>query len=97
MELYQETPALSPARHYRPVLEVKIASNGALLCATEARYDTLQQYIEQFAAPLSSLRGVGLWTFYDPIGPQCTLLLQCEPEPWCDRCLQALAVCACPF
>jgi hypothetical protein len=96
MSVYQESTALS-SRHYRPVLEVKVGKHGALLCAGKARYDSLQEYVDMFAAPLSSLRGVGLWTFYDPLCPQCTLLLRCEPEPWCARCQRALEACRCPF
>jgi hypothetical protein len=89
------------ARHaaigYRPVREVVIATNGALLSAGEPRYETLGEYVDQFAAPLSTLRGQGLWSFYDPIRPACTVLLQCEVEEWCRRCRDVVARCECPF
>jgi hypothetical protein len=46
MPLYHNEAALSPVGlRYMPRLEVKIASNGALLAASEARYDTLQEYV----------------------------------------------------
>jgi hypothetical protein len=89
------------ARHaaigYRPVREVVIATNGALLSAGEPRYETLGEYVDQFAAPLSTLRGQGLWSFYDLIRPACTVLLQCEVEERCRRCRDAVARCECPF
>src|SRR5262245_34745307 len=97
MSVYQESTALSPTRQYRPVLEVKVGKHGALLCAGKARYDTLDEYIGQFAAPLSSFPGVALWSFYDPASPEATLLLQCVPEPWCNRCQRALEACRCLF
>jgi hypothetical protein len=76
---------------------MRIATNGALLAASEARYDTLQEYIQQFAAPLSMLPGMGWWSFYDPLMPDGTLLLHCAREAWCDRCRQPLQACECPF
>jgi len=98
MAVYQiPVPVSPPTRQYRPVREMRIASNGALLAAGEPRYDSLAQYISQFAAPLSQLAGVGWWSFYDPIHPEVTLLLQCEPEAWCERCHQPLNACECPF
>jgi hypothetical protein len=95
MAVYQNPTATSS--RYRPVLEVRLSSQGVLLAAGEPRYDTLDQYIEQFAAPLSSLRSIGWWTFADPMMPECRLLVQCAPEPLCDRCQQALDACACAF
>jgi hypothetical protein len=95
MAMYQNPPM--PATRYRPILEIKLSIQGALLAAGEPRYDTLDQYIAQFAAPLSSLQGIGWWTFADPIVPECRLLLQCAPELWCDRCQQALEACSCAF
>ena len=98
MTFYQIDAPVSPiVLQYRPVREVMIARNGALLSAGEPRYDTLQEYIGQFAAPVSQLRGAGLWSFSDPITPECTLLLQCEPEEHCGRCTEALRACECPF
>ena len=97
MPAYQEKTALSPTRRDRPTQEIRMARNGALLSAAEARYDTLDEYVIQFGAPMSILRGAGLYTFADPLCPQRTILVQCVLEPCCDRCHQALAECGCPF
>ena len=98
MAFYQiDAPVSAIVLQYRPVREVMIARNGALLSAGGPRYDTLQEYIGQFASPVSMLRGSGLYTFDDPIAPECTLLVQCEPEERCGRCREALHQCECPF
>jgi hypothetical protein len=82
---------------FKPIQEIRFSTSGVLLSTSEARYDTLQEYIAQFAAPLSSLPGSGLYSFADPLVPECRLLVECAPEPWCERCLQALAACGCAF
>jgi hypothetical protein len=97
MLVYQNDTPLSRPVQYTPVREVRMAMNGRLLSAGAPRYDTLQAYIHQFAAPLSTLRGAGLWSFYDPIHPELTLLVECEAEPVCERCTLVLDTCHCPF
>jgi len=87
MSLYQNLPAC----------EMKIGHNGALLCASAARYASLQEYIFQMGAPLSMLPGIGAYMFADPITPACWLLVGCVLAPLCDRCLEALEDCSCSF
>jgi hypothetical protein len=98
MSLYQNSASLSPARqHQKPVREIRLHTSGALLSASEARYDTLDAYIQQFAAPLSVLRGAGLWSFQDVLDPSLRLLVQCEDIELCTRCAATLHDCACMF
>jgi hypothetical protein len=80
-----------------PVKEVKLGTNGALLAAGEPRYDSLDDYVCQFGAPLSQLRGSGLYSFYDPVMPEVTILVMTEKEEYCRRCGGPLDVCPCPF
>jgi hypothetical protein len=90
--LYTSTPLRD-----KPIQEIIIASNGMLLSTMYARYATLTEYVEQFAAPLSRLKGSALYTFADPMWPGRTLLLRCPPEPLCFRCGYPEAVCECMF
>jgi hypothetical protein len=99
MKGYHSEKDLSPQVVYIPAREVLIARNGALLTSMAARYDTLEEYIEQFAALLSSLKtpGMGIYSFSDPVWQDRTLILHCLPEPCCDRCHNTLHHCACAF
>jgi hypothetical protein len=98
MTSYQIDAPVSPIGVRQvPQREIRLATNGALLAAGEPRYATLAEYVAQFAAPLSQLRGVGLMSFYDPLAPDCTLLLECQPEEWCRRCGDSVDECSCPF
>lgn len=82
---------------YKPVREVRLDTAGALLSAGVPRYDSLAQYIDQFAAPLSTLQGSGLWSFQDPMAPSLRVLVECEPQDWCGRCDRSLDDCNCAF
>jgi hypothetical protein len=95
MSVYQTTATMSPV-HYRPVREVRFTHAGQLIAAAGARYHSLTEYVAQFGAPVSALKGHGLWSFADPI-EHVSLVVECEPEPWCERCQQALPACYCPF
>src|SRR5262245_56574530 len=97
MPFYNETALVSthPVA-YRPTREVRLTKAGQLIAAAAPRYDRLDHYIAMFGAPLSALKGNGLWTFADPI-EQMALLVECEPEPVCERCAAALHVCSCAF
>src|ERR671915_645299 len=95
---YQTAAPLSPIiTKHTPVREVRIARNGALLSACEARYETLQEYMAQFSSPVSMLRGERLYSFYDPLCPEATIVVQCEAEEVCRRCDSPLDRCECPF
>lgn len=77
--------------------EVKMGRNGALLACGEARYDTLDEYVAQMGAPVSQLRGAGLWSFADPCMPEIVILVQTKQEEYCRKCDEPLDVCECPF
>ena len=81
---------------YTPVREVRLTKTGALLMAADPRYSDLPQYVDQFGAPLSSLKAQGLWTFADPIA-DVSLLVECEAQPYCERCTELLPTCHCLF
>jgi hypothetical protein len=97
MSVYQTRTTASPV-HYRPTREIRLdRTTGALLSASAPRYDTLDEYVQQLASPVSQLRGAAVWSFYDPVAPQLTLLVECEPCAWCARCDRSLEACACAF
>jgi hypothetical protein len=88
---------MAQAPRYRPVQELRIAGNGVLLCATTARYASLDEFIYQFGAPLSCLPGAGWFMFADPICAELRLLVLAVPEPFCDHCHHSLVDCGCAF
>ena len=80
----------------KPVQEIRMSKQGALLASSPSRYEDLTSYVEMFGSPLSQLRGAHWWTFADPIS-DLVLLVQCEEVDWCGRCDQSLADCECAF
>jgi hypothetical protein len=99
MLAYHTQRSISPSRiHQRPVREIRLdRTTGALLYASDPRYDTLAQYLEQLASPVSQLTGAQVWSFYDPLNPQLTVLVECEPIDWCRQCNESLDDCSCSF
>jgi hypothetical protein len=99
MSFYTASTSVSPTNvHQRPVREIRLdRATGRLLYAGNPRYDTLAQYIEQLASPLSQLSGAEVWSFYDPVNPNLTLLVECSPIDWCTRCDTSLDDCNCSF
>jgi hypothetical protein len=95
MVMYQIDTPLSRPVSYKPAREILLGINGAVLACGEPRYTCLDSYVQQFAAPISQLRG--LYSFADPCWPERTILLECELEPVCERCGTVLDTCACPF
>jgi hypothetical protein len=81
----------------RPIREFTMARNGCLLACGLPRHSSMNEYITQFAAPLSSLPAHGLFTFYDPIRPELTIVVEGELMPVCHRCGAVLDDCDCPF
>jgi hypothetical protein len=83
---------------YKPTREI-LMTHGVLLASSEARYPDLNSYMLQFSAPLSSLCNgtVGLFSFADPLWPERSILLQCTPEPVCERCQATRDECDCRF
>jgi hypothetical protein len=96
MPVYQTETSVSRPITYRPVREVRLTKAGQLIAAAGARYGSLTEYVAQFGAPLSSLKGNGLWSFADPI-EQVSLVVECEPCAWCTRCDRSLDACDCAF
>jgi hypothetical protein len=66
--------------NHHPVQEVTLSRSGAVLAATQARYDTLEDYVQQFGEPSSSLPGVGLWTFGNLLWQAHILLVRTMPR-----------------
>jgi hypothetical protein len=91
MPVYQTSSHI----RYTPRHEIVIARNGALLSRKRARYATLDEYVDQYAAPLSMLSG--MMTFSDPMCPELTLLVQCSRAHLCDQCGETEADCHCAF
>jgi hypothetical protein len=86
------------SRHQVPVREIRWDNMGRLLLAGPPRYDTLAEYVEQFAAPLSMITGSGLYSFRDPLFPELRLLVECEDTAdWCETENVPLADCTCAF
>jgi hypothetical protein len=91
MTSYQTSASI----RYIPRHEITIASNGALLSRKRARYQTLNEYVDQFAAPLSML--AGMMSFADPLCPQLTLIVRCSRQHMCTQCGETEAACDCRF
>lgn len=89
--------ALAAAKHFRPVMEITLAPTGALMSASEPRYETLTEYVLQLGKPLSVLVGTGLYSFKHPRHPGAVILLQTHQEPWCAACHELLDACRCPL
>jgi hypothetical protein len=81
----------------KPVRELLLDTTGLLLSCSGPRYDTLDQYTQQFAGPVSSLPGAGVWVFQDVLSPRLRLVVECSEVDWCVRCHQALTDCSCCF
>ena len=98
MPIVLDGPALGKTLlQTKPIREFTIAQNGALLTCGWPRYATMDEYVTQFAAPLSSLPAHGLYTFYDPINPQVNIVVEGELQPTCERCSAVLDDCARAF
>jgi hypothetical protein len=80
----------------QPTDECRLSPAGLLLAGGKARYDTLEEYRQQLGAPISSLPGLGYWTFPDPLVPECTLLVRTMPRERCADCGHQLDHCECP-
>jgi transposase len=61
------------------------------------RYESLEEFIQQFGAPRSALPGQGLFSFADPVFPELSLLVLTQPQDCCVRCGLPLDDCSCPF
>jgi hypothetical protein len=97
MAAYHNETSLSPATSFQPICELKVSRNGALLMASKPRYNTFDEYVQQMAAPISSLPGAGWLSFADPLMPELMILVQGERVPWCSICDRSLDHCQCPF
>jgi hypothetical protein len=82
---------------HKPVREICLSTRGELLSCSGPRYDSLDQYVEQFAAPCSALYGAGVFCFQDWIDPRLRILVECTEIDWCGRCDQSLEDCDCRF
>lgn len=80
----------------KPVREIRLSQQGALLASSRPRYDDLTSYVVQLGAPLSQLPGAGVLTFADPIS-DLVVLVETREIDWCGRCAESLENCCCPF
>ena len=98
MPAYQNDAALSrPAVAYRPIRETHVTHTGLLVADRPARYQTLDAYLQMFAAPLASIPSAGLYQFSDPLVPSLRIIVHCEPVELCEFCHRPLSDCDEPF
>jgi hypothetical protein len=81
----------------KPTREVIFNSNGLLLSCGRPRYESYQEYVDQFCRPVSSLPSSGIHCFHDVLRPSIRIMIECTEIDWCRRCNQSLDECSCMF